>query len=447
MNPNPIETWLSEVAYSHSNSNGTRIAYKKAMEMYCEFTGLTPEQILSDYENMDEKRFKHKHTLLIKEFLTELFNRGMENTSVRTRIGAVKSFYTYKDLPIGKISQAQERITYHNRDIEAKEIAKIMSLSSPRERAFYAVMVQSGLRPCAISKLRLNMIEDLNKEQKSYLINVPATIEKGKFGGHPSFIGEEARKYLKSYLSTRTDLKTDSLLFCTHNKPENPLNIKNLSRSFQTTAKGLREAKELNYKTLKKGKPSELRLYTLRKFFKRKSKDMGDEDTNYLMGHVIVGSNANYAPQNPEYYRKRYEDKALEFLRLETPTPSDTKELLEAMETKHKNEIETIENKNKELTKRLEKMELLMELYSQTMYKQSINNLTKPPEEAEKERMLTPQAKKIIFNEKDTRTWTEKHYELSELFSKIQESTGQEQTEAILRLKKLLKLTESQIPT
>lgn len=75
---------------------------------------------------------------------------------------------------------------------------------------------------------------------------------------------------------------------------------------------------------------------------------MGDEDTNYLMGHKIVGSNGNYRPQNPEYYRKRYEEKALPFLRLESPTPSDTEKIITKLEEQHQKEIENIENKHKQ---------------------------------------------------------------------------------------------------
>lgn len=316
---------------------------------------MTPEQILTEYETSDEHKFKRKHTLLIKQWLTDLYSRGMENTTTKTRIGAVKSFYSYSDLPVGKVPQARERITYHNRDIEAKEIAKIMSLSQPREKAFYAVMAKSGLRPCVIQKLRLSMIENLNKEQESYEIDVPEEIEKGKFGSHPTFIDKEARNHLRTYLAMQTDLRPDSLLFSTHGKPDIPLNIKNLSRAFQTQARRLRKAGELDYETKKKGKPSQLRLYTLRKFFKRKAKDMGDEDTNWIMGHTIVGSNGNYAPKDPEYYRKRYEEKALPYLTLESPSLSDAGQFMKTMKEQHQKEIELIEQKHKAETEELKK--------------------------------------------------------------------------------------------
>jgi exonuclease VII large subunit len=66
------------------------------------------------------------------------------------------------------------------------------------------------------------------------------------------------------------------------------------------------------------------------------------------MGHIIVGSNGNYKPQDPEYYRKRYEDKALPFLRLEAPTPSDTDEIITTLKEQHRKEIENLEARLKE---------------------------------------------------------------------------------------------------
>jgi integrase len=382
----PIETWLDAVAYSHSNSESTRYAYKKSMLDFCEFIDSTPEKILADYELLDEKIFKRKYSQYLQEMIAELFRQGKKTTSIRTRVGAVKSFFKYKSMPLAYIPQAKEMITYHNRDIEAKEIAQIMGQSQPREKAFYAVMAQSGLRPCAIKKLRLKHLEDLNIERLSYKINVPQEIDKGKFGSHVTFIGEESAKYLKLYLATRTDLTPESLLFCIHNKPNTPINIKNLSRAFQTSARRLRKTGALSYEIREKGKPSELRLYTLRKFFKRKCKDMGDEDTNYLMGHTIVGANANYAPRDPEYYRKRYEEKALPFLRLESPTPTDAQQLRDLMRKQHQKEMELLQTQLKERDEQLEAMNKRFEKIEEAL-KTTLNpspeskaNLMKQPE-------------------------------------------------------------------
>jgi site-specific recombinase XerD len=425
MSPEPIETWLSQVAYSHSDSESTRYAYKKTMENFCLFHMTAPKEILADYERLDEKTFKRKYSQFLQEWITELYRLHMKSTTIRSKIGAVKSFFKYNSLPLGFIPQAKEMITYHNRDIEAKEIALIMANSKPREKAIYALMAQSGLRGHTIKKLRLKNIEDLNTERLSYKITIPQGISKGKFGSHVAFIGEESAKYLRLYLATRTALTPESLLFCTHGKPNTPVNLKNLSRAFQTTALKLRKTGALNYEVREKGKPSELRLYTLRKFFKRKCKEIGDEDTNYLMGHTIVGANGNYAPRNPEYYRKRYEEKALPFLRLESPTPTDTEQLRETMRKHHQEEMEALRNQVKErdeqleaMNKRFEKIEKALEIspeskanltqQSKIIYQDERGHFARVPisdeqnkrlqEEAEKRNMTPDELIKKLFD-------------------------------------------------
>ena len=355
---NIVETWLSQVAYSHSQSKRTEHDYRNIMANYCKFHNTTPEKILSDYETTDEKTFKHKHTQQLQNWMTSLINRKLAILTIKTRAAVIQSFYKYNQLPLGFIPKARKMITYHNRDIEAKEIAQIIAHSQLREKAFFAIMAQSGLRPYTLSKLKIKNIEPLNLDKKSHLITIPAELAKGQFGSYVTFIGGEATKYLKEYLTTRTNLTPESLLFCAHNNPNSEINTKNISRAFQRKATELRETGNLNYETKVKGKPAEIRLYNLRKFFKRKCKDMGDEDTNYLMGHTNNDSNGNYSPRSPEYYRKRYEDKALPFLVLEEPSPSETKELTEAlkttMEAQHKEQIETLKKQHEKEKKKLE---------------------------------------------------------------------------------------------
>ena len=213
-------------------------------------------------------------------------------------------------------------------------------------------MAQSGLRPCVVQKLRLGMIENLDVEQESYLIQVPEEIEKGKFGSHPAFKGKEARKYLKMYLETRKDeLMPESLLFITHKKPKREINTKNLSRAFQYTARKLKKTGHMTYKIRGSGKPSEIRLYNLRKFFKKYAYQMGEENVNFLMGHTIVGSNANYKAKDPEHYRKIYEEKALPNLKLEEAKPAD----LYKLKQEHQEEIAELRTELATVTNKLAK--------------------------------------------------------------------------------------------
>ena len=75
MNPtDPIEIWITTVAYSHSQSKSTAYEYKKNMQDYCKFTHTTPNKILTEYENSDEKTFKRKHSEQIQQWISKLEN-------------------------------------------------------------------------------------------------------------------------------------------------------------------------------------------------------------------------------------------------------------------------------------------------------------------------------------------------------------------------------------
>ena len=157
---NIVETWLSQVAYSHSQSKRTEHDYRNIMANYCKFHNTTPEKILSDYETTDEKTFKHKHTQQLQNWMTSLINRKLAILTIKTRAAVIQSFYKYNQLPLGFIPKARKMITYHNRDIEAKEIAQIIAHSQLREKAFFAIMAQSGLRPYTLSKLKIKSIKN-----------------------------------------------------------------------------------------------------------------------------------------------------------------------------------------------------------------------------------------------------------------------------------------------
>lgn len=78
-------------------------------------------------------------------------------------------------------------------------------------------------------------------------------------------------------------------------------------------------------------KTSEIRFYTLRIFFRKQPHQMGFEKVNYMMGHTVRGSDTNYQPQDPEFYRQLYEEKAMPFLRLETATPTETEKTIDEL--------------------------------------------------------------------------------------------------------------------
>lgn len=115
------------------------------------------------------------------------------------------------------------------------------------------------------------------------------------------------------------------------------------------------------------------------------------------MGHTVRGSDANYKPQDPEFYRELYADKAMPFLRLETATPTETEKTIAEL----KKQIEQKDQKLQEIEKKLTKIEPLLNFLSDYPHFES---LLKDLEEGryakfESEHSLIYQAPMRVFDE------------------------------------------------
>lgn len=358
----PVELWISNVAYSHSKSIETEEHYKRFLKKFCGFIERTPQQILDEYEETNDRQFKRRYSQLLKAYISHLMSQDYTVGSVRGMCAAVKSFFKYSDLPLGFVPLGANKIVYHNRDITKDEIKEILRVSAPRDRAAFCMMAQSGLRPDTIRKLKLKHI---NPEFKKHIVPckivVPEEITKGMFGSYFSFMGEESVRHLKAYLDKRRHkLGPEDYLF-TSKGSDNQLESRALTKVFRCTIEGLKSKGLISFEQKAKGKPRELRLYNLRSYFRNRAAKMGVEYVNFMMGHKAIyrashipASDAHYfSREQVETLRKLYQKEAMPNLRLESGTPDEhEKQFLEQDKTIQK-QAEEIE-KLKEVIGRLE---------------------------------------------------------------------------------------------
>lgn len=320
-----MESWIQSVAYARSGSKNTEINYRRSLTYFCEFIEKTPEQILLEYEASDDRAFRRKYARFLRAFIAAMTAKGYTKGTVRLLAASVQSFFKYSDLPLAFIPKATLNVVYHNRDITAEEIGEILSVSTPRERAFYTIMTQSGLRPHVLCTLRKKHLEPLDKVPCK--IEIPKELAKGEYMEHFSFIGEEALTYLRNYLKTRPNLTEDSYLFSTYGH-EAQLARNTISNSFHRTVVQLKKKGIIDFES-KKGKPSGVRLYNLRKYFRKMAGHAGADFVNFWMGHTsALGVDLRYFSKDPEHHRKQYIEKAMPHLRLGTETPTDFEKLL-----------------------------------------------------------------------------------------------------------------------
>lgn len=326
---NPIKSWLDNVAYSHSKSENTANAYQYHLNQFLEFINKSAEEIVEEYEqSKDDKVFRRRYAQYVKAMISQLANQNYATGSINTQVATVKSFFKYSDLPLGFIPTPRNKIKFHNRDITKEEITQVLTLSKIRDKCFFVMMTQSGLRPSVLCQLRIKHLQF--KKDEPCAIIVPEEISKGKFGGHFTFVGQEAEKYLKKYLSTRTKTTNEDLVFTSY-KEQKGLSSKSISEIFMKALEKLRAKGILKFQR-QPGKPAELRLYCLRKFFRKHGGQAGVDYVNFWMGHK-TNYKAPHIPSSDEHYfnrediefqRKLYKEKALPHLRLEAPTASET---------------------------------------------------------------------------------------------------------------------------
>lgn len=353
-----VQAWIDNVAYSHSKSENTEREYRYNLSRFCDFIGKTPEEILEQYEGMTDREFRRKYARYIRALVSHLMNEDYSPSTVVNSVTTVKSFFKYNDLPLGHVPMGRRRVVFHNRPISRNEIERILEISRPRDRAFFSMMGQSGLRPDTLCKLRLkHILPEFEKGIIPCKINVPEEIAKGQYRSHFSFIGKESLKYLKAYLAKRPGIGPEDYLFTSHGG-DKPLNPKSISMIF---ARGLQELKEkgiINLEDSQFGKPGEVRLYNLRKFFRKYAGQAGVDYVNFWMGHktnykaphIPASDDYYFSKEDVEFHRQLYKEKAMPFLRLGAATPSETeqtimelRERIKQLEQKYKARVKDIE--------------------------------------------------------------------------------------------------------
>ncbi len=357
-----VDKWIVNVQYSHSKSKATESSYRSILKTFTSFMAKTPQQIQDDYNNTTDREFKRKYAQTLQNFIVYLSKQGCAPGTIRSYVGVVKSFFKYTDLPLGYVPVGRSRSVYHNRDITREEIVQILAYANLRDKAYFCMMAQSGLRPVTLNKLRYEHIQkDFEAGVIPLKIDVPPEIAKGQYRSYFTFVGPETVRFLRLYLKTRPHIRSDDYLFaCLRERKNKQLTPKSPSRTFSKITRKLEKCDALTIKKRVYRKPAEIRLYNLRKFFRKYATPAGFEYVQFWMGHIVrEGVDEHYRPKDPEFHRKLYAEKAMPFLRLETSTPSETEKIIK----KQQEEIERLKKERITLAKEIadirQKVELL----------------------------------------------------------------------------------------
>lgn len=322
-----IEDWIA----ARCESENTVKQYIQKINQFKRFSekkGLNFGTVVKDYREakysgpMSEQKFLDKWNDLIASF-TSMLKKKYPPLSQRSILTAPKSFFKKWKIPLDVDLPKRAYVTYHNRDLTKPIIRQIISKASQRNRTIYLILAESGLRTGTVVELKYWQIKkDFEAGITPMQILTPSSEIKYHVGDRWSFIGEEAEKALRIYLSPRLPLKDGDYLFQSekpHFSKGKQFGASSISSNFNTLTRKLKFERGAPY-----GKPGLYRLHGLRKYF-RNNMRVDPSFREFWMGHSL-GVDSHYISRNVEDHRKRYAE-GYEQLRIQEKSEINKKEM------------------------------------------------------------------------------------------------------------------------
>ena len=300
---NTVDIWIRKVC----GSKETERNYLLRIEKFCKHYKINPDELIKKWKAVrhdwtERQKFIDEWSEKVEDYYALSDSTPL---SKLTEISPIKSFFRSHRIPIEVRTQKHPHVTYHNRDIKKAELRKILNHACLRDRTFFLMMAESGLRPSTLVQLKYRDIREYYENNEVPMkINLRPEIVKDAVADRFTFIGEDGFNSLKEYLSTR-EISDDNYIFSkkSHRYNTEYLCPETFSCSF---ARIVQKIKLRDIET-KKGKPRRIRLYCLRKYFR---KHMKCPDTNYRefwMCHAF-GSDEYYISRDEEEHRQQYSE-------------------------------------------------------------------------------------------------------------------------------------------
>lgn len=338
-----ITLWIKKA----SGCETTTRNYLNNIKHFFDWSEITPDELVSAW-----KKAKYNRDARIKEKFIEDWTEKIERyvyenlkdltpLTINTKLSIVVSFFKHHRIPIYPEYKKHAYVKYHNRDLKREEIKRILQNVNIRDRTFFLMMVESGLRPNTLVQLRYKHIKkDFEGDRTPMMIELPSELLKDRVEARWTFIGEDAYNTLKEYLKPKLPLKNEDLIFT----PER----RDMKHSYLVPSTFTNKFRKISSKlgiseTEEKGKPRQIRLYGLRKFFMNNATYIGFDHTfkEFWMGHQTTQT--HYVSRDPERHREEY-SKVYENLRI------------------HKSIDSAQTNKIEKQSRRIEKMERQMSI-------------------------------------------------------------------------------------
>lgn len=219
-----VRDWLLSVG------QGTRKNYVHYLGKFCEFVGLTPEQLVQ--EAVKDRRLVHRR---LKEWYGKHREIGLASS---TRLGAytaVRSFLNWNDIPLGRTPnpfRAASQFETH-RILTPTELSLMITIASmTRDKTLISFIAQSGQRTGVLTAMKYGQVRDqLEKRVNPILVHVPADFPNSEGRNmnktrtkYEFAIGKECTMFLRLMMKERATsgepVNDSSWLFRSYARPE-----------------------------------------------------------------------------------------------------------------------------------------------------------------------------------------------------------------------------------
>ncbi len=366
-----FETWVLRQGLEKS----TFKTYLQCLRKYCEVTGMTPVELITEAEAEEESGIRMRNrriNLHLLKFRKALEDENKAPSTINLYYYAIRSFYDAMDIELPRIRRPSGDICLeqnYGRLITRKELRALVSMAPPREKALIYLMALSGMAQAEARRLtirkfldaagdaigrELKTVEDLfeaEDELREEIITLDIVRKKVNYR-YMTFIPPEATREIINYLKERMYGRNEKIrvrdyeraLFVKRNGEDIDRDI--IVTNFR------RIGLEAGFKK-RDGAYSFWRAHALRKYFiSTIINKIGDKIlADFLAGHKISDVDRAYWYMDPEDLKRRYM-KALPYLSIDGVEVRT----IEDRDYRRLREVERIYNQMKDEIRKTEKL-------------------------------------------------------------------------------------------
>jgi integrase len=202
-----VELWLKRVYFKRSKSDFTKFYYLRGLKLFCEYIGLSPDELLEAYKKDDGKLVESK----LDYFLTEKWlSRGKVRMAQQVYT-AIRSFFKYAGRIALQTDEPQDdksMLDAYRLQPSEEHFRKMLDYSiSLRDRFLLIFLRQTGVRVGVIGDLRLKHLRDLElaEDGSPKLLKTPIAIDvyPDSKEHYITFLAKDGAELMLEYLNWR----------------------------------------------------------------------------------------------------------------------------------------------------------------------------------------------------------------------------------------------------